>query len=326
MRMPLRQLAFEMWLRGLSVPIEGVRVYLSALATLHDRLVGVIRILGFGRAALPERALRFVERLARAEAPAAMRSMQRRLGSAERVETLLRTAIEMTGGVYRPPERERVLGHSDDEGGLVEIALDLQKARIEAPIGLEPWLRGNASEGLVFSSRLYAGHWSRDLAGMSNADLERGRESWQQLRRFFDVINDMREIYGDDVFGLGALADGYTAAAGIVDALAVFVIARDARGARSLGEFSAIAEVCAQWRSEVTTQLGGLRALRAFPPTAELFSARRLRPTLINAVAKEQWEIEAREVGLRYETEIAGLLATGGREGPQAEARSQHLP
>jgi hypothetical protein len=314
MRMPLRQLAFEMWLRGLPVPIEGVRAYLSALATLHDRLAALIRFLGFGRAALPERALRFVERIARAQAPATMRSMQRRLGSAERVETLLRTTIEMTGGVYRPPERERVLGDSDDEGRLVETALDLEKARTEAPIGLRPWLQGSASEGLVTSSRLYAGHWGRDLAVMSSADLERGRERWLQLRQFFDVIRDMREIYGGDVFGLGALANGYAAAGPIIDALAVFVIARDARGAGSLGQFGAIAEVCAQWRAQVTPHLGGLRALRAFAPTAELFSARRLRPTLIDAVAKERWEIEAGEVGLRYKTEIAGLLATGGTE------------
>jgi hypothetical protein len=309
-----------MWLRGLHVPIEGVRAYLSALATLHDRLAAVIRVLGFGRGVLPERALRFVEHLAKAQAPAAMRSMQRRLGSAERVETLLRTTIEMTGGVYRPPERERVLGDSDDEGRLVEIALDLENARTEAPIGLQPWLQGSASEGLLSSTRLYAGHWGRDLAVMSSADLERGRERWLQLRQFFDVIRDMREIYGGDVFGLGALADGYAAVGPIIDALAVFVIARDARGAESLGEFGAIAEVCAQWRAQVTTHLGGLRALRAFPPTAELFSTRRLHPTLIDAVAKERWEIEAREVGRRYETEIAALLAAGGSETPEVGA------
>lgn len=68
-RMPLRPLAFELWLRGHPVPIDGVRAYLAALATLHDRIVAVIRFFGFGRAVLPERALRFVERLARAHPP-----------------------------------------------------------------------------------------------------------------------------------------------------------------------------------------------------------------------------------------------------------------
>ena len=37
--------------------------------------------------------------------------------------------------------------------------------------------------------------------------------------------------------------------------------------------------------------------------------APRLRPTLVNAAAKERWETEAREIGLRHQAEIAALLA-----------------
>lgn len=119
----------------------------------------------------------------------------------------------------------------------------------------------------------------------------------------------MREIYGDDVFGLGALADGYVLAGRLIDALAVFVLAREARrGGVQLAPYAAIADVCAPWREVSAKQLPGLRALRAFPPTAELFSARRLRPTLMNAAAKDRWEAEAREIGLRHEAEIAALL------------------
>lgn len=64
-RMPLREVAFELWLRVRPVPMEGVRAYLMATANLHDRVVTVLRVLGFGRAVLPSRALRFVEDIAR---------------------------------------------------------------------------------------------------------------------------------------------------------------------------------------------------------------------------------------------------------------------
>jgi hypothetical protein len=316
-RMPLRELAFELWLRGRPVPIEGVRAYLLATAHLHDRVVAVLRVLGFGRAVLPMRALRFVEQIVHTYASGFLRTMRRRLGSEERVETVIRAGIEMATGTYTPPSR--VHGDSDDERLLVEIALGLQRGRTDAPTGLQPWLTGSMSEVLVDSSRLYAGHWARDLQDLSDAELERGREHWLQLRQFMDVLRDMREIFGPDIFGMGSLVDGYALARPLIDAAATFALARQARSDPTWQEkYGAIAAVCAQWRAEVSPQLPGLRALRAFPPTAALFTTRRLRPTLSDASAKARWEVEARDIGLRYQTEIKRVIERATSRGDSA--------
>lgn len=119
----------------------------------------------------------------------------------------------------------------------------------------------------------------------------------------------MREIFGDDIFGMGALVDGSSLARPIIDAAAVFALARQSRSDSSWHEkHAAIAGVCAQWRREISPQLSGLRALRAFAPTAALFTTRRLRQTLSDAAVKERWEQEARDVGVRYQAEIRRLL------------------
>lgn len=170
-RMPLRELAFELWLRGRRVPMEGVRAYLMATAALHDRVAAVLRVIGFGRVLLPTRAIRFLERIVRTYA-SRLPTMRRRLGTEERVETVVRAALDMAAGTYTPPTR--IHGPADDEGLLVEIALGLQKARIEAPTGLKPWLTGSMTEIMVDSTRLYAGSWMNDLRAMTDAQLDKG--------------------------------------------------------------------------------------------------------------------------------------------------------
>jgi hypothetical protein len=310
---PLCRTAFELWLRGRPVPIDGVRAHVAALATLHDRVARVVRFLGFGRPALPSRVLRFIGRLARRPGPKELRRLRTRLGNdAGRVETVLRATIEMAGGVYAPPERTH--GADDDEGRLFETVLGIEKGRTEAPIGLQPWLQGDITDVLVQSTHDFGGNWSHDLTKMTDADLELGRERWRVLRDFIDVIGEMQEMYGRNVFGIGALADGYATVKSVVDPAAVFVYARKARHADAAEErqFAEIAAVCAKWRDVISPSLPALQALRLYPPTAELFARDRLRAVLMNGGAKARWEIDAAEVGRQYEREIAEIFAKAG--------------
>lgn len=273
----------------------------------------MIRFLGFGRAVLPRRVLRLIASLARRTGPVQLRRMRARLGDdTGRVETVLRATIEMAGGVYMPPVR--VHGEADKEGPLFEAVLGFDNARTEAPIGQEPWLKGDTSDLLLESMRDFAGDWAHDLAQMSDAELEVGRRRWRVLREFIEIIGEMREMYGKNAFGLGALAEGYAMAKSMIDPAAVFVLARKARRGDPVEErqLAAIAGVCAQWRETVSPSLPALRALRRYSPTAELFAARRLHGVLTNSAAKVRWEAEAQDVGRRYEREITELFAKVG--------------
>ena len=68
--LPLRRVAFELWLRGRPVRMAPVRAYLAATAELHDRVAFLVRAFGFGRAVLPNRVLRWVAEMARRQQPA----------------------------------------------------------------------------------------------------------------------------------------------------------------------------------------------------------------------------------------------------------------
>ena len=158
--LPLSRIAFEMWLRGRPVPMDGVRDYLIATATLHDRVARVLQIFGFGGAVLPNRVLRWVAKIARRQQPAGIGLIRRRLDNDQgRTETVIRASAEMVAGVYVPPQY--VMGPDDDEGNLFEAVLGIEAARTEAPIGLQPWLRGSLTETLVDATRDFAGEWTR---------------------------------------------------------------------------------------------------------------------------------------------------------------------
>jgi hypothetical protein len=136
--LPLSRIAFELWMRGRAVPLDGVRDYLMATAALHDRVARLLQIFGFGRAVLPNRVLRWVAKIARRPQPAGIGLIRRRLDNDDgRVETLIRASAEVVAGVYVPPTY--VMGPGDDEGNLFEAVLGIEVARTQAPIGQQPW-------------------------------------------------------------------------------------------------------------------------------------------------------------------------------------------
>jgi len=318
--LPLSRISFEMWLCGRPVPMDGVRDYLIATATLHDRVARVLQIFGFGGAVLPNRVLRWVAKIARRQQPAGIGLIRRRLDNDQgRTETVIRASAEMVAGVYVPPQY--VMGPDDDEGNLFEAVLGIEAASIEAPIGLQPWRRGSLTETLVDATRDFAGEWTRDLTSLADEDLGVGRARLLVLRDFVATIEDMREMYGRQLFGFGALADGYRLAKSIVEPAAVFVFARKARaGEDQSAQFDAISRACTELRELVSLPL--LRAFRGYAPTAELFSQKRLYAVLTRATAKAQWEQEAGAVGVRYKAEIAELFVRTGVDPKRFAVRS----
>jgi hypothetical protein len=304
LRGKLSELALELWLRDRPVPIKGVRARLRAVARLRDQVVAEIQAHGLGDPELPDEGLRWVERLAQGR-PGVLRGARKRLGSDERMETLVRSMLEMFAGRYTPPHV--IHGTSDDEGALLEAALGLDAARQDAPVGGRPWLQGDPSDTLVDSARLFSGDWGHDLDELIDADLLEGRRLWQYMRELMRVLEELREIYGQDIFGLSVFADAIRQADAFVDAAAVFVLSRTAhRGdVTEIAKLNAVGEACQQWREQVSADLVKLRALRGFEPTATLFSAERLRDVLTDATALEQWEAEAQHLLPLYEGELA---------------------
>jgi hypothetical protein len=180
---------------------------------------------------------------------------------------------------------------------------------------------GSVTETLVDATRDFSGEWTRDLSTFSDEDLAVGRARLRVMRDFVATIEEMREMYGRQLFGFSALADAYRLARSVVEPAAVFVFARKARGGQDqAAQFDAVRHACAQFRDVVSLPL--LRALRGYPATADLFSHKRLYAVLTNAAAKAQWEQEAGVIGVRYKDEIAELFARTGVDPKRFALRS----
>jgi hypothetical protein len=307
----LPAVAWELWFAGRPVSMSDIRAYLEGLARLHDRIVLVIRAFGFGRRILPERVLRLLAQWARRRTTDQIQqAVRKRLHGAGQLETFLRISTELIGGVYQPPDL--VHGPADDEGLLFEQGIGLASARKYAPIGANPWLSGDGHQALLAISTLFAGEWQKDLDALSDAQLREARGRCRALQEAVVMIGDeMGEIYGDEAFGLPAMADLLRQPDPLGTGMFVLAMAR-LRNEKFQRDLQQLLDMAAAWRKTVSPQLPGLRRLRGLPEVAALFSQQRLFAVLTDRAEQLRFEQDAKAAAIQHGPEIQEALAAAG--------------
>ncbi len=317
----LAHVAYEMWLRGHPIALPVVCSHLEDVARAHDRITAWLRALGFGTNPLADRALRFVEWIVARSEPGPFRTMKERLGSDERVETLLRVVFDVATGSYQPPVL--IAGPSDDEetllataGGFAPALRELERAVPSAPPG----------SNLVVASRILGGEWRADLAAVDAAALLAARDRWLGLRDgLLRVGEEMHEIFGRS-FGLRTLGrllrklDDLDARLGVLVGLRIAQV-----GDASLCTgWDTLVLAGRRWSEEVSPWLPALRALRAIKPPGEIFAPHQMARLLVRPAEQAQYGAEIARVCAAHRAQVDAALRSVPTPSRRPGEGSQH--
>jgi len=315
----LLRAAWILWLAGHPVPMGTVRCFLMNVVRWHDRLVGLLHVLGFAGEWLTNAALRLVRRWAASRDAGFLRQ---RVGGADRAETVIRVGLQIALGTYDAELSSSLrLGISDDEGLLVEDAVGLTAGRTDRIRGVGPWLTGDATEVLGSVVELAGGPWEGLVVELTDAELVRARDDLIELRYLMaHSASALAEMYGPDAFGFPALAAVLNSSSSVQAAILVLFLARVRRAEDpSLATgLDALLEQARIWRDQWERQVSLLRSLREeVPALREVLSPARMRQALENDDAYAAYTAELQSIAVRERAVIEAALA---RIGPQVDA------
>ncbi|MBI4346974.1 MAG: hypothetical protein HY553_08980 [Elusimicrobia bacterium] len=318
----LTMLTWELWLAGYDVPLETVRAYLANVARWHDRIVAAMRTLGFARRVLPGPARRLLGRAAiRRMRVRGLPGIATRLGSPERVETVLRTLGQVLTGGYKQSYQVaihdggvavdgRALPSTDSDGLLLERAIGIERGRVDRLAGAGPWLSGDPTEGLVALTKMLGGWWLPIVRDTSDHELRAVRDQARDLEELFVTFGDfVREHFGADAFGFPAIADALRSPTSWQQAGLAMVLVRALKDEELRG-VALFREMAERWRSDLAPKVAAMRTLRhEVPALQELLAPRRIGEAMRDEARLAAFQDELRMVAEANRDRIESVVS-----------------
>ena len=314
----LSAVLWKMWIVGHDVSVPAIRSQLLEVADLHDRAAEWSKARGFGQNPLSNLALRTLRWIVRRfGALDPLDQVARRVESGERMETVVRVALDMSVGFYEEPH---VGGPSDEEGSLLARALglgELEESLAEMQrAGLVKEREEPVSLGEV--TRAVGGDWKGALAPASDDDLRSARNHFVALRDGLRVVaSEMQEIFGT-TFGLQALVRLLTAngLAERVTVLCILKVEGSADG-RIRGALDAFTDATLRWQDSQSPWLPVLRALRRVDALGPALAPKQLRRAALDNQFRARHRTSVNELWLVHRAEIEAALL--GVKVPEAQ-------